>query len=130
MPSTIQIVVTQKDANNQVSVTVNDVFETQFGRHSTASIDVENTFVKFPWPDTGETALYMKFPILESGPYGINVINDLAIANPPTYVITGVGTGFVPVLIPKPPPAASGQGEIYFAILSTVVIPILPMYYF
>lgn len=130
MPSTVQIVISQRDDNNQVSVTVNDVFETQSGRHSTASIDVVNTFVKFPWPITQETGVYIKFPILPVPPYGIVVVNDVAIPNPATWEIGGIAPGFVPVFLPEPVVAASGQGERYLAIKSTVLIPILPMYYF
>lgn len=126
MPSSIQVVIQMIDANNYMVGSVNDSFATQFGRHHTGTIGSSGAYWTFLWPTTGETLLYMKF-LQQLSSYTVSIIHDVASPSPLFFTVPA-GTGFTPVILPEPP--ASAAGPIYYAIETSAIIPVLPMYFF
>lgn len=126
MPSTIQIVVSQTDDSNYSTESVNDTFVTQHGRHQSGTVGTAGAYWSQFWPTTGETMVYMKFPQMAQS-YNVSVIHDTSVPSP-LFVTIPAGTGFIPVMLPEPPPAHDGYT--YYSIESTVPIPNLPLYYF
>ena len=128
MPTTIQLLASVVGANNAATESLSDTFVSQFGRHITAVIPVVSELFPFPWPSTGETMLYVKFP-QQSADYDVGFLADNTQQAPFLLLTILAGSGFVPVMLPKAHQKASDQSFTYW-IFSTSIIPTLPMFYF
>jgi|SRR5262245_44182936 len=58
MPSTARVVIAQRDGANIITESLDDVYNTQYGRHADVSLPA-TTSVTVTWPTTGETVVYL-----------------------------------------------------------------------
>jgi hypothetical protein len=130
MPTTIQISIVMKDSNNYANENLNDVFESQFGRHVTASIPQVQVggLAPFPWPTTGETMLYLKFP-QQAADYDVGFLTTNTSNEPVLLLTIPAGSSFIPVMLPKAHEVVPAETFTYY-IFSTSAIDTLPMFYF
>jgi len=126
MPSTVQIAVAMQGLNNFVTESLNDVYVTQFGRHNVVNVPVPNQYSTYLWPASGETIAYIKFP-QQGAPYTITITQDTAASGKTLVFVVPAGSGFTPFIVPLIKAAA--DNSVYLAIMSTVQIPSLPIFY-
>jgi len=126
MPSTIMISVAMQNTQSDVTESLNDVINSQYGRNSTLAVGTANAYWTFPWPTTGETVVYLKFP-QQSTSYTVKIIHDVNSPIPVVFTVPG-GAGFTPFMFPQPPAASDGQT--YIGIESSVILPSVPAFYF
>jgi hypothetical protein len=130
MPTTIQLLVSMVNVNNQATESLNDTFVSQFGRHLVVDIPAPLQFVKIPWPTTGEESVYFKFP-QQANDYDVVFQWDNTIQTAEFPLTIPAGSGFMPIFLPKAKQASDGTVSYSLLLSPTGTLAIsLPVFFF
>lgn len=97
MPSTARVVIAQADANNYITLNVDDVLSTPVGKHSSFTIPIGSS--DLIWPATGETFAYLR---MAQGAQANTVSMKTVPADAGWSFTIPLGQKFVPLIVPKP----------------------------
>lgn len=99
MPSTARVTISQRNTSQTVTESLDDVWDTQYGRHLTYSL-VAAQELTVPWPSTGEQFVYISVTSVD------NAVGTIALKPDTTsgsaWIANLLAVDRVPFMLPRP----------------------------